>query len=87
MKLFWIMVLCCAVITLVLSEPSEAKTLTRVDSEVHQDVLADPRMMFKRIKRQSSDDGDDTQRPGLISVLLTVVGDLLRYVGDLLHKL
>ncbi|GBN93945.1 hypothetical protein AVEN_39790-1 [Araneus ventricosus] len=87
MKLVWIMILCCAVITLVLSKPSEAKTLTRVDSEVHQDILADPRMMLKRIKRQSDDDEGDNQTPGLISGLLTFVGDLLRYVGDLLDKL
>ncbi|GBM73554.1 hypothetical protein AVEN_103618-1 [Araneus ventricosus] len=87
MKLFWIMVLCCEIIAFVLSKPSEAKTLTKVDSEVHQDVSADSRMMSKRIKRQRDDDGDDTQRPGLISGLLTVVGDLLRFVGDLLDKL
>ncbi|GBN60149.1 hypothetical protein AVEN_87989-1 [Araneus ventricosus] len=87
MKLFWIMVLCCAVITLVLSKPSEAKTLTRVDSEVHQDVLADSRMMFKRIKRQSDDNGADNQNPGLTRGLLTFVGDLLRFVGNLLDTL
>ncbi|GBN28592.1 hypothetical protein AVEN_49560-1 [Araneus ventricosus] len=85
MKLFWIMVLCCAVITLVLSEPSEAKTLTRADSEVHQDVLADPSMMFKRIKRQSDDDGDDNGRP--TANLLNFVGDVLRFVANLLGTL
>ncbi|GBO41954.1 hypothetical protein AVEN_143802-1 [Araneus ventricosus] len=63
MKLFWIMVLCSAIITLVLSKPSEAKTLTRVDSEVHQDILADPKTMLKRFKRASDDDGCDNQRP------------------------
>ncbi|GBM73539.1 hypothetical protein AVEN_103606-1 [Araneus ventricosus] len=84
--MFWIMVLCCAVFTLVLSKPSEAKTLTRADSEVHQDVLADPRMMFKRLKRQSDDDGDDNENPRLTRGRLTFVGDLLRFVGDLLDK-
>ncbi|GBM30115.1 hypothetical protein AVEN_267188-1, partial [Araneus ventricosus] len=87
MKLFWIMVLCCAVITLVLSKPSEAKTLTRADSEVHQDVLADPSMMFKRIKRQSDDDGDDDENPRLTPGLLKFVGDLLIFVANLLGTL
>ncbi|GBN62318.1 hypothetical protein AVEN_43086-1 [Araneus ventricosus] len=85
MKLFWIMVLCCAVVTLVLSEPSEGKTLTRVDSEVHQAVLDDLRMMFKRIKRQSDDDGGDNGRP--TANLLKFVGDLLRFVANLLGTL
>ncbi|GBN62314.1 hypothetical protein AVEN_43082-1 [Araneus ventricosus] len=87
MKLFWIIVLCCAVSTLVLSKPSEAKTLTRVDSEVHQDVLADPRMMFKRIKRQSDGDGADNQRPGLIRGIFKFVGDTFKFVGNLLGAL
>ncbi|GBO38159.1 hypothetical protein AVEN_200911-1 [Araneus ventricosus] len=85
MKLFWIMVLCSAIITLVLSKPSEAKTLTRVDSEVHHNTLADSRMMFKRIKRQSDDDGDDNGRP--TANLLKFVGDLLRFVANLLGTL
>ncbi|GBN60150.1 hypothetical protein AVEN_87990-1 [Araneus ventricosus] len=87
MKLFWIMVLCCAVITLVLSKPSEAKTLNRVDSEVHQDILADPRMTFKRIKRQSDDDGGDNENPRLTPGVLKFVGDVLRFVANLLGTL
>ncbi|CAL1283345.1 unnamed protein product [Larinioides sclopetarius] len=86
MKLFWIMVLCSAVITLVLSKPSEGKTLTRAESKVHQDALADPRMMSKRLKRASDDDdddGEDNQNPGLTGGIFRFVGGILKFIGNI----
>ncbi|CAL1283344.1 unnamed protein product [Larinioides sclopetarius] len=88
MKLFWIMVLCCAVITLILSKPSEAKTLTKAGSKVHQDALADPLMMVKRLKRASDDeDGDDNQNPGLIDGIFGFVGGMLKFIGNIFERI
>ncbi|KAF8776985.1 hypothetical protein HNY73_013916 [Argiope bruennichi] len=96
MKLFWIMVFCIAVVTLVSSKPSSLRDLTKEAPRVHKDGLIDSMKMVKRIKRSPrNNDGMDattqpamtateSSDPGLLGGLNALLDGIVKLLGDLL---
>ncbi|XP_055944589.1 jerky protein homolog-like [Argiope bruennichi] len=96
MKLFWIMVFCIAVVTLVSSKPSSLRDLTKEAPRVHKDGLIGSMKMVKRIKRSPrNNDGMDattqpamtateSSDPGLLGGLNALLDGIVKLLGDLL---
>ncbi|KAF8776984.1 hypothetical protein HNY73_013915 [Argiope bruennichi] len=88
MKLFWIIALCAAVLSIALTKPSGSKRLTRESSNLHSDTLTDPRVVVKR--SVNSDNwmnrvlgATDSQNRGLLTGIFRFVGGILKFIGKI----